>query len=33
MAKQKQPPSNAVLTALQQAARGLKYTSETEAGF
>jgi histidine triad (HIT) family protein len=31
MATKKQPP-NAVLAALQQAARGLKYTSETEAG-
>src|SRR5262249_43444443 len=31
MAKQKQPP-NPVLAALQQAASGLKYTSETEAG-
>src|SRR5262245_16156303 len=30
MAKKKQPP-NAVLAALQKAASGLKYTSETEA--
>jgi histidine triad (HIT) family protein len=30
MATKKQPPSN-VLAALQQAAKGLKYTSETEA--
>jgi histidine triad (HIT) family protein len=30
MAKKK-PPPDAVLAALQQAARGLKYTSETEA--
>src|SRR5262249_27674684 len=31
MAKQTQPPSNTVLAALQEAAKGLKYTSETEA--